>query len=185
MKDNQIIPSEIIERKIFLIRGRKVILDFHLAGLYNIETKILNKAVARNSDRFPEDFMFRLNRKEWETLRFHFGTSNKGRGGRRYLPYAFTEHGAVMAASILNSPEAVKASIFVVRTFVKIREILSTHKELAQKLKELELRIDQHDEDIKSIIDALNQLLSPPPEPKRKMGFQVKEKKTLYSGRAN
>ncbi len=117
MKDNQIIPVEVIENKILLIRGQKIILDFPLAELYGVETKILNKAVSRNLDRFPPDFMFRLTKEEWESLRFHFGTSNKGRGGRRYLPFAFTEHGALMLASILQSPTAVKASIYVVRTF--------------------------------------------------------------------
>ena len=124
--------------------------------------------------------MFHLTKEEWKSLRFHFGTSNKGRGGRRYLPFAFTEHGALMLASILQSPTAVKASIYVVRAFVKLREILSTHKELAQKMKELGLKIETHDEQITAIFDAINQLLAPPQAPKKKMGFQVKEKKVLY-----
>lgn len=180
MKDNQIIPVEVIENKILLIHGQKIILDFHLAELYGVETKILNKAVSRNLDRFPSDFMFRLTKEEWESLRFHFGTSNKGRGGRRYLPFAFTEHGALMLASILQSPTAVKASIYVVRAFVKIREILSTHKELAQKRKDLELKLETHDEQITSIIEAINQLLTPPQESKKKMEFEVKEKRISY-----
>lgn len=181
---------EIIENKILLIRNQKVMLDFHLAELYNVETKALNKAVARNIDRFPDDFMFQLTIEEWNSLRFHFGTSKRGRGGRRYLPFAFTEHGALMAASVLNSALAVKASIYVIRAFVKLREILSTHKELAQKLKELELKIETHDESIRAVFDAINKLLEPPKEPKRKIGFslgtakpEVKEKKMLYKKR--
>ena len=180
MKNRQVIPVEAVENKILLIRGQKVILDFHLAKLYYVETKILNKAVARNIDRFPVDFMFRLTQKEWDALRFHFGTSNKGRGGRRYLPFAFTEHGALMVASVLNSPATIKTSLLVIRAFVRLREILSTHKELAQKLRELELKIETHDEQITAIFDAINQLLTPPPVTKKKIGFQVKEKKVLY-----
>ena len=180
MKNRQVIPVEAVENKILLIRGQKVILDFHLAKLYDVETKILNKAVARNIDRFPVDFMFRLTQKEWDALRFHFGTSNKGRGGRRYLPFAFTEHGALMVASVLNSPAAIKTSLLVIRAFVRLREILSTHKELAQKLRELELKIETHDEQITAIFDAINQLLTPPPVTKKKIGFQVKERKVLY-----
>ena len=192
MKDNQIIPAEIIERKIFLIRGQKVMLSTHLAVLYDVEVRALIQAVKRNAIRFPSDFMFQLTRHEYSNLKSQIVISrdedlyNKNWGGvRRSTPYAFTEPGIAMLSSILRSERAVKVNILIMRTFIKLREILSTHKELAQKLKELELRIDQHDEEIKSIIDALNQLLSPPPEPKRKMGFQVKEKKTLYSGRAN
>lgn len=180
MKNTQVIPVEAVENKILLVRGQKVILDFHLAELYDVETKILNKAVARNIDRFPDDFMFRLTQKEWNSLRFHFGTSNSGRGGRRYLPFAFTEHGALMVASVLNSPAAIKTSLLVIRTFVRLREILSTHKELAQKLKELELKIETHDEHITAIFEAINQLWAPSPVTKRKVGFQVKEKKALY-----
>ena len=178
-------PVEIIENKILLIRGQKVMLDFDLAGLYGVETKILNKAVARNSGRFPTDFVFQLTADEWNSLRFHFGTSKSGRGGRLYVPFAFTEHGALMAASVLNSPSAIKASIFVVRAFVRLREILSTHKELAQKLKELELKIETHDEQIALIFEAINKLLEPPKEVKKKIGFEVKEKKIKYKMKKN
>jgi len=180
MSNTQVIPVEVVENKILLIRSQKVILDFHLAKLYDVETKILNKAVARNIDRFPGDFMFRLSQKEWNSLRFHFGTSNSGRGGRRYLPFAFTEHGALMVASVLNSPAAVKSSILVVRAFVRLREILADNKELAQKLKELELKTETHDEQISAIFNAINRLLTPPPVTKKKMGFKVKENKVLY-----
>ena len=183
VKSSSLIPTEIIEQKIFVIREQKVMLDFHLAELYGVETKILNKAVARNVDRFPKDFMFQLNQGEWNSLRFQIGTSKKGRGGRRYLPYVFTEHGAVMLASILNSKNAVNASIYVVRAFVRLREILSTHKEFAQKLKELELKIETHDEQILAIFEAINQLLQPPEKIKRPIGFQMKEPRAKYSKR--
>ncbi|HED37638.1 MAG TPA: ORF6N domain-containing protein [Ignavibacteria bacterium] len=178
MNKVQVIPVEVVENKILMIRSQKVILDFHLAKLYNVETKILNKAVARNIDRFPVDFMFRLTQKEWNSLRFHFGTSNSGRGGRRYLPFAFTEHGALMVASVLSSPAAVKISILVVRAFVRLREILAANKELAQKLKELELKTESHDKQITAIFDAINQLLAPPPVTKKKMGFSPEETDT-------
>ncbi|MDP2362444.1 MAG: ORF6N domain-containing protein, partial [Ignavibacteria bacterium] len=110
-------PTELIDHKIFFIRGQKIMMDFHLAALYGVETKALNKAVSRNLNRFPEDFMFRLTSEEWNSLRFQFGTSKNGRGGRRYLPFAFTEHGALMLASVLKSPRAIEASIYVVRAF--------------------------------------------------------------------
>ncbi len=183
MGSNQIIPVEVIENKIFLIRGQKVLLDRDLARLYNVATRDLNKAVSRNLSHFPDDFMFQLNKEVFANLKFQFGTSRWG--GTRKPPYAFTEQGVAMLSSVLRSERAVRVNILIMRTFVKLRDILSTHKELAQKLKELELRIDQHDEEIKSIIDALNQLLLPPPQPKRKMGFEVREKRILYNKRMN
>jgi len=183
MKQNFVIPSKLIDHQIFLIRGQKVILDFHLAELFGVETKILNKAVSRNLNRFPKDFMFQLTSEEWDSLRFQIGTSKSGRGGRRYLPFAFTEHGAIMLASVLNSKRAVEASVYVVRAFVRLREILSTHKELAQKLKELESKFEGHDEQIREIIEAINQLLIPAEKPKRQIGFQVREPKQKYSSR--
>ena len=175
-------PVEFAETKIQMIREQKVILDFHLAGLYGVETKILNKAVTRNIDRFPPDFIFRLTNEEWDSLKFQFGTSKSGRGGRRYLPYAFTEHGALMAASVLNSPKAVKASILVVRAFIRLREIVTNNKELAQKLKELELKIETHDEQITDIFNAITKLLEPPKVTKRKIGFEVDGKKNIDAG---
>ncbi len=181
MRSTDIIPLERIEKHIYLIRNQKVMLDFHLAELYGAETKILNKAVARNLDRFPEDFMFQLNKSEWDSLRFQIGTSKKGRGGRRFLPYAFTEQGVAMLSSVLRSKRAVEVNIQIMRTFVKLRKMLSTHKELAQKLKELELKFESHDEQIIAIFEAINQLLQPPERPKRQIGFQVKEPKSKYS----
>ena len=185
MKDNQIIPVEVIENKILLMRGQKVLLDRDLANLYGVETFNLNKAVKRNLSRFPEDFMFQLTKEEFKNLIFQFGTSSlpNGKaswGGTRKMPYVFTEQGVAMLSSVLRSERAVQVNILIMRAFVKIREILSTHKELAQKLKELELKIETHDEQITAIFEAINQLLAPPQAPKKKMGFEIKEKKVLY-----
>lgn len=181
MAHNFVITTESIEQKIFIVRGKKIMLDFHLAALYGVETKALNKAVSRNPDRFPEDFMFRLTSEEWNSLRFQFGTTKSGRGGRRYLPFAFTGHGAIMLASVLNSPGAVEAGIYVVRAFVRLREVLASHKDLALKLKELESKIEGHDEQIHDIIEAINQLLIPPEKPKKQIGIKVGESKQKYS----
>ncbi len=180
MNNNHIVPVEIIENKILLIRGQKVILDKDLAQLYDVETFNLNKAVKRNIDRFPQDFMFQLTKEEFDNLKFQFGISSWG--GTRKLPYAFTEQGIAMLSSVLHSKRAVHVNILIMRTFVKLREIVSTHKELAQKLKDLELKLETHDEQISSIMEAINQLLTPPQEPKKKMGFEVKEKK-FYIGK--
>lgn len=173
MAESSLIPVERIEKAILMIRGQKVILDAELADLYGVTTSRLNEQVKRNRDRFPEDFMFRLKRDEFRDLMSQFATSSSRWGGRRKLPLVFTEHGAVMAANILNSPTAVAASIHVVRAFVRLREILSTHKELARKLEELERRLGQHDEKFRAVFDAIRQLMTPPTEPekKRKIGF--------------
>ena len=165
------IPVEIIEKKIYIIRNQRVMLDSDLAELYDVTTKRLNEQVRRNIERFPEDFIFQLTDEEYKILRSQIATSNIIHGGRRYIPYAFTEHGAIMAATILNSPKAVEMSIFVVRAFVKLREIISGNKELARKLSELENKYEKHDKDIKAIIDAIRQLMTPPEKTKRKIGF--------------
>ena len=138
------VSVEMIERRIYLIRGTKVMLDSDLADLYQVETKALNRAVRRNLDRFPEDFMFQLARVEADSLRCQTGTSNDGRGGRRYLPYVFTEHGVVMLSSVLNSERAVQMNVLIVRAFVKLREMLSTHKDLANKIEEIERQQQEH-----------------------------------------
>ena len=138
-------------------------LDSVLAGLYGVETKALNRAVKRNTERFPAEFMFQLTAEETDALRYQTGTS-KGRGGRRYLPYVITEHGAVMLASVLNSPTAVAASVQVVKAFVRLRELLETNRALAGKLAELERKVGQHDQNIRAIFDAIRQLMAPPPE---------------------
>ncbi len=165
-----LLPQETIENKIFLIRGKKVMLDEDLARLYAVTTKSINRAVKRNPARFPDDFMFRLNREENESLRYQFGTSK--RGGRRYFPYAFTEHGILMLSSVLNSEHAVQVNIAIMRVFVKLKEVLSAHKELAYKFKELEQRIEKHDEEIIAIFEAIRQLMEPPLEGTReRIGF--------------
>ncbi|GJQ42572.1 MAG: DNA-binding protein [Ignavibacteriaceae bacterium] len=170
----EIIPSERIERKIYSIRNQKVMLSTHLAALYEVEVKVLNQAVKRNIDRFPRDFMFQLSKKEFENLKSQIVTTSWG-GARRSQPYAFTEQGVAMLSSVLKSKKAIKVNIQIMRAFVKLREIISTHKELAQKLKELELKIDSHDTQIQAIFDVINQLIIPPDPTKRKMGFTINE----------
>ncbi|HUO06966.1 MAG TPA: ORF6N domain-containing protein [Phycisphaerae bacterium] len=170
-----IIPLERVQRHILIIRSQRVILDSDLAFLYGVSTKRLNEQVSRNADRFPDDFMFRLTKNETESLRSQFATSNT-RGGRRYTPFVFTEHGAIMAATILSSPQAVKASLFVVRAFVKLRELLSTHHQLSQKLNDLELKLQDHDGQILSIIEAIRELMNDPDdaeEQKPPVGFHT------------
>jgi phage regulator Rha-like protein len=167
-----IIPIERIENKILIVRGQKVILDADLSMLYGVPTKVLNQAIKRNKDRFPEDFMFQLDTKEFEILRSQSVTSSEW-GGRRFAPYAFTEHGAIMAANVLNSDKAIEVSVIVVRAFVRLRTILSTNKELAHKLNELERKIESHDETIQSLFDAIRQLMAPPKQKKQEIGFHA------------
>ncbi len=165
---NELVAQEVIENKIVMIRGKKVMIDRDLAELYEVETKQLTRQVRRNIERFPEDFMFRLT--DEENLRCQFGTSSYG--GRRYLPYAFTEQGVAMLSSVLHSKRAAQVNIAIMRAFVKLREILSTHKELAHKLSELERKIEKHDVENQAIFEAIRQLMAPPPEaPKRRIGF--------------
>ena len=169
-----IIPSEILEKKIFLVRGQKVMLDADLAELYQIPTKSLNLAIQRNLGRFPEDFMFRLTLKEFENLRFQFETSSWG--GRRYLPYAFTEHGVAMLSSVLKSPRAVQMNISIIRAFIKLREILLTHKELAQRMEKLEHEQKDQGEQVTEIYSFLKKLIKAPPKPSKRIGFNVPNK---------
>jgi phage regulator Rha-like protein len=138
-----------------------------------VSTKRLNEQVKRNKDRFPSDFMFPLKAQETRDLRSQIATSNSSRGGRRYRPFVFTEHGSVMLATVLNSPVAVQASIRIVRAFVKLRELLGTHRKLAQKLAELEQRVEEHDEEITAIFEAIRQLMEPPDNPRRRIGFHT------------
>jgi len=161
---------EIIAQRIHLVRGQKVMLDADLASLYGVETRVLVQAVKRNLRRFPVDFMFQLADAEWESLRSQNVTS-KGRGGRRYAPYVFTEHGALMLSSVLNSETAAEIGIMVVRTFVQLREMLSTHKELASKLEALERKVGSHDQAIAGLIDAIRQMMSAPATSSRPIGF--------------
>lgn len=159
-----------LDQSIHFIRGMRVMLDSDLAKLYDVEIKKMNQAVRRNLERFPSDFMFQLTPQELTNLRSQIVTSSS-HGGRRYPPYAFTEHGAIMLASVLNSQRAVEASIFVVRAFVRFREVLLTHSELAKKLTELERKVVGHDEDIRAIISAIKQLMTPPTADKKRIGF--------------
>jgi phage regulator Rha-like protein len=156
-----------------------VLLDSDLAALYGVQTKNLNKAVKRNAERFPADFMFQLTPEELRSLRFHFGTS-KARGGVRYRPYAFTEQGVAMLSSLLNSERAVKVNIAIMRAFVKLRETLDTNRELVRKFAELERRTAKHDEEIAAILEAIRQLIAPPEKPRREIGFHVRERMPRY-----
>ncbi len=165
MKESVVI-REIIEERIFLLRGNKIMLDFHLAELYGTETKIIKRAVKRNKLRFPEDFCFELTQKEWENLRYQFGTSKWG--GIRYIPFAFTEQGVSMLSSVLRTKKAVQINIQIMRTFVQLRKIIALHKELSEKLEQLEKR---HDTQFKIVFDALRELMNPPEKPKRRIGF--------------
>ena len=164
-----------VESRILFIRGEKVILDRDLAELYGIPVKRLNEQVKRNRERFPADFMFQLKASENEALRSQIATSNQGRGGRRYLPYAFTEHGAIMAATVLNSPKAVEMSVFVVRAFVRLRQMLATNHKLAAKIDELERKLESHDTAIQELIEAIKELMRPEESPRRKIGFLLPE----------
>ena len=155
------------------IRGERVILDSDLAGIYDVPVKALNQAVKRNTERFPEDFAFRLTQSEFESLRSQFVTLKRGQH-RKYLPHAFTEHGAIMAANVLNSKEAVQISVFVVRAFVRLRDTLATHKELAEKLNELERKVGTHGRAIVSILGTIGQMTEPAGKKARAIGFRVK-----------
>jgi hypothetical protein len=175
-----LVPAEVIERKILLIRGQRVILDTDLAKLYGVATFRFNEQVKRNQKRFPEDFMFQLTKDEYRSLISQFAISKPGRGGRRSLPKVFTEHGALMAANILKSQKAIEASIYVVRAFVKLREMLSTHRELAQKLSELERKLTSHDTHIQTLFDAIRQLMAGPQPKEKKIGFRARESMARY-----
>jgi cell division septum initiation protein DivIVA len=166
-----------VESRIFVLRQQKVILDRDLSELYDVPVKRLNEQVKRNRERFPEDFMFQLTKAEEADLQGQ--TSAKpGRGGRRYAPYAFTEHGAIMAATVLNSERAVEMSVFVVRAFVRLREMLSTNQQLAGKIDELEQRLDTHDASIQELIEAIRELMAPDPATGRRIGFELPGKKS-------
>jgi DNA-binding PadR family transcriptional regulator len=155
--------------------------DFDLARLYFVTTGNLNKAVSRNQNRFPSDFMFRITAEEAENLIFQFGISSWG--GRRRLPYAFTEQGVAMLSSVLNSERAVKVNIAIMRAFVKLRETIETNRELARKFSQLEQRVGKHDDEIAAILDAIRQLMAPPEKPRREIGFHVRERAPRYRAR--
>ena len=171
MKD--LIPVELIENKIYLIRGLKIMLDKDLAGLYGVATRDLNKAVARNLFRFPGDFMFQLSKEESVNSKFQFGTSSWG--GTRKLPRAFTEQGIAMLSSVLRSRKAALVNIQIMRTFVRLKQILWTHKDLGLKLNQLEQQfgkhLNKHDVEIQAIIDTIRKMMTPTEKPKGKIGF--------------
>jgi phage regulator Rha-like protein len=172
-----IVPIERISQQIYLIRREKVMLDSDLAGLYQVETKALNRAVKRNLDRFPDDFMFQLTEQETESLRYQIGTSNEGRGGRRYQPYAFTEHGVAMLSSVLNSKRAVQMNVVIIRAFLKLRELLASNKDLAARVETLEANQEQHASVINLLAEEIQNLKQFPPElPRKPMGFVAPEK---------
>lgn len=184
----QLLPLEAITLRIITMRGQRVLLDADLAALYDVPTKRFNEAVKRNLAKFPADFMFQLNADEWAALRSQFATINTGGRGqhRKYRPYAFTEHGAIMAATILSSPRAIEVSVYVVRAFVRLRELAATHGDLAKRLAELEEKTEglamSHDtfsrntrNQLKQVFDALRELMTPPDPPKRPIGFVTHE----------
>jgi len=175
-KSKPCVPVEQITRTILILRGHRIIIDRDLATLYGVETRTLNQAVKRNAERFPEDFRFQLNASEQAASRSQTVILNTGRGQNlKFLPYAFTEHGAIMAATILNSPRAVEMSIYVVRAFVQLRELLGSNKELARRFSQLEARLDKklaaHDKAIAAILSAIRELMRPAAPKHRGIGF--------------
>ena len=175
-----IVPLSIdeITQCILIVRGKRVLLDADLAAFYGVTTKRFNEQVKRNLARFPEDFMFQLNEVESSALRSQFATLKTGRGQhRKYLPYAFTEHGSIQAATILNSARATEVSVHVVRAFIELRNLVAGNKELASKMKRLERKVDSHDQAITGLIDSMRQLLAPPDPKKRPIGFVIPDEK--------
>ena len=170
------LPVEMIERRIFLILGHNVMLDSDLAELYGVATGNLNLAVRRNKRRFPEDFMFQLNAAEQEALILQIARA-KSRGGRRTPPYAFTEQGVAMLSTVLHSERAILVNIAIMRAFVRIREVLATHKDLARRMADLERQQKQQGRKITDVFKAIQKLLEPPEKPKRQIGFQPSKKK--------
>jgi hypothetical protein len=197
---SKIVSVKAIAQVIYLVRGQRVLFDRDLAALYGVETRVLNQAVKRNANRFPEDFMFRLSRQEIarisQSVTSSLDSSQTAVSSRsrsqivilkrgkniKYLPYAFTEEGVAMLSSVLNSERAVQVNIAIMRAFVRLREILETNRELARKFEELEARVGKHDEQIGSIIEAIRQLMVPPEKSRREIGFHVREKATRKYG---
>ena len=166
-------PSASNQKSYWFEAGLRIILDTDLAELYGVEVKQLNQQVKRNARRFPDDFVMQLSAEEAANLRSQIVTSSYSHGGRRYPPNAFTEHGAIMAASVLNSERAVQMSIFVVRAFVRMREALASNQQILSKLAELEHRVESHDANIQEIIEAIRELMEPPPASGRRIGFTL------------
>jgi len=175
----QIVAAPAIEKRIYLIRGRQVMLDEDLADLYGVETRVLVQQVKRNAKRFPADFMLHLTKPEAEALRSQIVISNIGRGGRRYEPYVFTEQGVAMLSGVLRSDRAIAVNIEIMRAFVELRRVAGSFQELQKRLDQMELdigaRLSEHDEQLRQIFEALRQLIAPPPSTKRPIGFRVRE----------
>lgn len=189
MNMTAIVLAKRVTSKILILRNQKVILDSDLAELYGVPVKQLNQQVRRNSHRFPADFLFTLSKAEDQSLRSQIVTSKPPRGGRRYLPHAFTEHGAIMAATVLNSKRAIEMSIFVVRAFVRMRQTMITNQHVISRLSELEDRLDGHDVQIQDLVDAIRELIAPLPASNRRIGFEApsrsgKNAKALKSQKA-
>ena len=186
MSNESVLALENVESVIHIVRGQRIMLDADLARIYGVTTSRLNQALRRNRNRFPADFVFQLQEHEFEVLRSQFVIS-KAQGGRRYLPWAFTEHGAIMLASVLNSAIAIEASVRVVRAFVYLREQLASNKELARKFDELEKRMDQQDTSIAALFEAIRRLIEPPTDekPTREIGFHIHEQPVCYRIRRN
>jgi ORF6N domain len=171
MSKRAVVLAKRVASKILLLGGQKVILDTDLAELYNVEPRHLNQQVKRNARRFPIEFRFQISEQEYRILRSQNVISSDGHGGRRYLPFVFTEHGAIMAATVLNSKRAIEMSIFVVLAFVRMRQTIAANRQIMTKLAKIEGRLDNHDVDIQDLIGALRELMTPPPPNRRRIGF--------------
>ncbi len=178
-EESNLIPSENLQTLIYLIRGTRVMLDADLASLYSVETKALKRAVNRNRERFPADFMFELTWEECQILRCQIGTLRWGEH-TKYLPYAFTEQGVAMLSGVLRSDRAVQVNIAIMRAFVKLREMLAGHEELTKKLDELEGKVSAHDQSIQTLFQAIRQLMQPPRPPGKPIGFKIRERSPRY-----
>ena len=184
---SELVPQSQVEQKIFMLRGKKIMLSHDLAELYGVIPKVLVQAVKRNKDRFPEDFMFQLTRKEAESLKFQIGTSNlksqsvtsSWGGARRATPYAFTEQGVAMLSSVLRRKKAIRVNIEIMRAFARLREILATNKDFARRLEELERKFNAHDAQFQAVFDAIRELMKTPEKPKRRIGF-LEEPRAVY-----
>lgn len=192
IKEDLSLSVQLIERKIYLIRNQKVMLDSDLAELYEVETSNLNKAVKRNTQRFPSDFMFQLSKEEFDSLSFQSGITKTGRGGRRYLPYVFTQEGIAMLSGVLNSERAVQVNIAIMRTFVKLRQFLINNEELAKKIELLtefqelhSTKLKQHDDNFKAVFDAIRRLIKATIQPSTALAPQLKETPKRKAGFIN